>query len=279
MFKMKFKSPNLVTQLQSRTSRLPACIYLEDGRTEISRLTYRDLDKKARIIAAYLQTETQVGDRVLLACPAGIDFIAAFIGCLYAGVVVVPVHCPAAEFETSLASINAIALDANISGILTTQDYMATMENACATLLSTRNCFIANTDNLDAKLATPFHVTSLNDNTIAYLQYTAGCTDKPKAVVVRHKNLNHALKYTAKVWSYSKKSVTCTWMSPATLQGLLFGVLLPLYSGATAIIMPPETVRKNPLAWLQAITKYRVTHSGALNSGYDSCVREIDPVD
>jgi acyl-CoA synthetase (AMP-forming)/AMP-acid ligase II/3-oxoacyl-(acyl-carrier-protein) synthase len=280
MFKMKFKSHNLVTILQRRSSRLLACVHLDAEGHESARITYRDLDQQARVIAAFLQTKTQPGDRVLLAYPAGIDFVTAFVGCLYAGVIAVPVHCQSeTEFDTTFKTLNGIALDANISGILTTQDYAEKIEKTFVTLLSLRNCFIADTANLDMQQTAKYHYVKSNNETIAYLHYAAVSSETPKAVVVRHKNLNHALKYTAKVWSYSKKSVACTWMSAASLQGFFFGIVLPLYSGASTVILSPDTVRKNPLTWLQAITKYRVTHSGTLNSGYDLCVREIDPVD
>jgi acyl-CoA synthetase (AMP-forming)/AMP-acid ligase II/3-oxoacyl-(acyl-carrier-protein) synthase len=280
MFKMKFKSHNLVTILQRRSSRLLACVHLDADGHESARITYRDLDKQARVIAAFLQTKTQPGDRVLLAYPAGIDFVTAFVGCLYAGVIAVPVHCQSeTEFDTTFKTLNGIALDANISGILTTQNYAAKITATFVTLLSLRNCFIADTANLDMPETAKYHYLKPNNETIAYLHYAAVSSETPKAVVVRNKNLNHALKYTAKVWSYSKKSVTCTWMSAASLQGLFFGIVVPLYSGASTVILSPDAVRKNPLTWLQAITKYRVTHSGTLNSGYDLCVREIDPVD
>jgi acyl-CoA synthetase (AMP-forming)/AMP-acid ligase II len=63
MFKMKFKSHNLVTILQRRSSRLLACVHLDADGHESARMTYRDLDKQARVIAAFLQTKTQPGDR------------------------------------------------------------------------------------------------------------------------------------------------------------------------------------------------------------------------
>ncbi len=280
MFKMKFKSHNLVTHLQSCPSRLPACIALGSNGQEMSRVTYAELDKKARAMAAYLQTETQIGDRVLLAYPAGIDFVVAFLGCLYAGVIAVPFHCEeGSDGRVSFQSLHAIALDANIAGIVTLENYCDDILRTATTLFSTRNCFLLNTASLDVGLADKFRTPALDEQTIAYLHYTTGSAETLKAVVVRHTNLTHALKYTAKVWSYTKKSVTLTWLPLTTLPGLLFGVLVPLYSSATTLLLSPEVVRRSPLTWLQAITRYRVTHSGALNSGYDLCVREIDPVD
>src|SRR5687767_4054835 len=65
-----------------------------DDREGLSEVTFAELDRLARIIAARLQLELRPGDRALLVYPAGIEFIAAFFGCLYAGVVAVPATYP-----------------------------------------------------------------------------------------------------------------------------------------------------------------------------------------
>src|SRR6185437_6630543 len=60
-------------------------------------LTYQDLDIKARQIASSLQQQGATGERVLVLCPPGLDFVAGFFGCLYAGFVAIPVHPPMRE--------------------------------------------------------------------------------------------------------------------------------------------------------------------------------------
>ncbi|GIX01631.1 MAG: hypothetical protein KatS3mg112_0568 [Thermogutta sp.] len=94
-----FGPTTLVELLRHRATYQPddiAFIYLVDGETEEQPITYRELDRQARAIAAWLQTHDLVGERALLLYPPGLDFIAAFFGCLYAGVVAVPVY-PAAQ--------------------------------------------------------------------------------------------------------------------------------------------------------------------------------------
>lgn len=79
------------------------------------------MDEKARAIGTYLQSQLSVGDRVLLVYPQGLESIATFFGCLYAGVVAIPAPAPeAARLKRILPRQEAIAADAGASLILTT---------------------------------------------------------------------------------------------------------------------------------------------------------------
>src|SRR5262245_18856369 len=67
-----------------------AYVFVQDGTTEVDRITYEDLHARAAAIAAQLQTKHDRGERALLLYPPGLEFIPAFLGCLYAGVLAVP---------------------------------------------------------------------------------------------------------------------------------------------------------------------------------------------
>lgn len=84
------KFSTLVDLLRTRVLHNPeqtAYTFLQDGETESDSLTYQELDQQARAIAASLQYLDASGERALLLYPPGLEFIAAFFGCLYAGVV------------------------------------------------------------------------------------------------------------------------------------------------------------------------------------------------
>ncbi len=68
--------------------------FLIDGEAEGDHLTFVDLDRKAQAVAALLQRYVEKGKRVLLIYPSGLEFITAFFGCLYAGVIAVPTYPP-----------------------------------------------------------------------------------------------------------------------------------------------------------------------------------------
>src|SRR3954453_18966017 len=91
-----------------------------DARGPTEELTWGELDRRARRIAAWLQLQRGEGRRALLLYRPGHDFIAAFFGCLYAGTIAVPVSPPASmTLERSLPRLLAIVGDCDAAFVLT----------------------------------------------------------------------------------------------------------------------------------------------------------------
>src|SRR5205807_1551124 len=91
--------------------------FLVDGEGEEVFLSYGELDRRARAIAARLQAAGAAGERVLLLYPPGLDYIAAFFGCLYAGAVAVPAYPP--RLNRNLSRLQAVVADARAKFALT----------------------------------------------------------------------------------------------------------------------------------------------------------------
>src|SRR5688572_22063736 len=93
----KVELTNLVELLRWRALSQPESVaytFLVDGETSEVCLTFGELDLRARAIGAWLQSAGAAGERVLLLYPPGIEYIAAFFGCLYAGAVAIPAYPP-----------------------------------------------------------------------------------------------------------------------------------------------------------------------------------------
>ncbi len=135
---------DLVELLQYRAAQEPertACIFLKDGEEEEGRLTYRDLDARARSIAGCLQAVKAKGERALLLYPPGLEYIAGFFGCLYAGVIAVPAYPPhPARLARTLPRLRAIIQSAEPLILMTTSsivsDIAKTFINTALTNLS-----------------------------------------------------------------------------------------------------------------------------------------------
>ena len=115
----------VVHLLLHRAEHLPdscAFTYLVDGETEEQHLTYAELDAKARSIAAWLEDHRLEGARALMLYPPGLDFVAAFFGCLYAGVTAVPTNPP--RRNRKLSRIEAIVDDAEATVALCTNSIL-----------------------------------------------------------------------------------------------------------------------------------------------------------
>ena len=271
---------DLVNAIISNAKDFPnrtACIFL--GEDETTSVTYHELHVGAKRIGAYLADKISVGERLLLLYPPGLEFIKAFLGCLYAGVVAVPVHCPGPkEFKKAEAFLKVMLKDAEVSGILTIETIKPVIETQLGTFFLERKLVFLETTSIsqDESMGKNFYFPERHTEDIAYLQYTSASTSNPKGVVFRHKHLNHTLKYSGEAWGYSRNSVALHWAPHSHVYGLLCSVLQPIYFGALAVLMPASVSVRQPLRWLSAITQYQATHSGAPNFGYELCADRID---
>ncbi len=273
--------PSLVEVLQhwaSRRADHSAYTFLADGATPGPPLTFGDLDRRARALGATLQALAARGERALLLHPPGVDFVVAFWGCLYAGVIAIPAPPPDAfRLQRTLPRLKGIAEDARAILVLTTADVVAALDQFYAHLPSLRSLRWLDSAALDLDKADAWQNPGADHATLAYLQYTSGSTSTPKGVMVSHGNLLHHSESIRAGCGYRPDSVTVTWLPHFHDYGLIQGLLQPLYNGNPCYLMSPLAFVKRPLRWLEAISRYRATHSQAPNFAYDLCVKQTTP--
>ncbi len=276
MTKNNIQPSTLIELLLQKAQNHPdksAYTFLLDGETEKNRLTYAELERQARTIAARLQEMGASGERALLLYPQGLDYIAAFFGCLYAGVIAVPAYPP--RRNRSDKRLQAVAVDAQAKIILTTNEILSKQAQRLTYAPELSQLHWLATDNLDANIAPVYQTPSINGDTLAFLQYTSGSTGSPKGVMVSHGNLLHNSAYMSSIWQFNPNSIMVTWLPIFHDMGLILGILQPLYCSGSCYIMSPAAFIQNPFRWLQAISRYRATHSGAPNFAYELCVNKI----
>jgi acyl-CoA synthetase (AMP-forming)/AMP-acid ligase II/acyl carrier protein len=250
-----------------------AFTFLEDGETQESTLTYYELDRRSRAIASQLQILNLSGQRAILLYPPGLDYLSAFFGCLYAGVVAVPAYPPQNKRKTP--RIQAISIDAQASIALTTTAMLSTLQSTLAQQTNIGNFRWIVTDNLAQGIEDSWQQPEINADTLAFLQYTSGSTGTPKGVMLSHGNLLHNAAVTYQLMEHSPSSKFVSWLPVYHDMGLIGGILQPLYGGFGCILMSPASFLQRPLRWLQAISHYKGTTSGAPNFAYDQCIQRI----
>ncbi|WP_292877327.1 non-ribosomal peptide synthetase/type I polyketide synthase [Nostoc sp. NMS1] len=268
----KFSTP--VDMLRFRALHQPnktAFTFLADGETESSSLTYRELDLQAQAIATQLKSLVTPGSRALLLYPSSLEFIAAFFGCLYASVVAIPAYPP--RRNQKISRLQAIINDAQATITLTTKELLTNIEDRVAENLDLAGMKWLTTDNLASEQVSTWQEPILTIDTLAFLQYTSGSTGMPKGVMVSHGNLLHNLEYIKQAFELTPDSVSVTWLPSFHDMGLIDGILQPIYTGFLGVVMPPTAFVQQPIRWLQAISRYKATHSGGPNFGYELCVK------
>ena len=276
--KNKIKAANLVDLLQIRAESQPhQTIYnfLVDGETESVSLTYEQLERKAKAIAAYLQSVCSPQDRVLLLFPAGLEYITAFFGCLYAGVIAIPAYPP--RPNRSLNRIHNILDNAQTNVALTNSETLQGLERQLASTKELQDLRWITTDAIEDRVASNWQQPNISESDIAFLQYTSGSTAEPKGVRIAYKNLLHNLEAIHNCFRHSAKSKGVIWLPPYHDMGLIGGVLQPLFGDFPVTLMSPLMFLQNPLRWLKAISRDGATTSGGPNFAYDLCVRKFKP--
>ena len=276
--KNKIKAATLVDLLHHRASLRPDRVvynFLVDGETEAVSLTYGQLEQKAQAIAAYLQSFTSPQDRVLLLFPAGLYYITAFFGCLYAGVTAIPAYPP--RPNRSLNRIYNILKNAQTNIALTSSDTLHSLERQLDSTPELQGLHWIATDRIDDSASCDWREPNIDQDDIAFLQYTSGSTAEPKGVKIAYKNLFHNLEAIHRCFGHSTQSKGVIWLPPYHDMGLIGGVLQPLYGDFPVTLMSPLMFLQNPIRWLKAISRYGATTSGGPNFAYDLCVRKYKP--
>lgn len=244
-----------------------AYVFLDENGSETTALTYRELHDRALAVAAELGSRCAPGDRALLVCPQSLEFILAYFGCLYAGVIAVPVNPP--RRDTVQEATRAITVDCEPVVVLTLGAMIAMLRPALAPICSARQWLAV--DDLPAAGADVAPTVAELD-AVAFLQYTSGSTAAPKGVMVTHRNLMANEEMIRQAFGHDQHSTVVGWAPFFHDQGLIGNVLQPLYVGATSILMAPTTFIRRPLLWLEVISRYRAHTSGGPNFAFDACV-------
>lgn len=244
-------------------------VFLKDGETEYARLSFAELDRRARAIAARIQTLAAAGERALLLYPPGPDFIEAFFGCLYAGIVAVPVPLPTRRQASRLTAVIADAAPALVLGRSEGIEAFRGVFSG-----RTGSVWVA-TDSRGAESPESWRPPALGPDSLAFLQYTSGSTGDPKGVMVSHGNLLANQESIRQAFGHSEHSTVVGWLPLYHDMGLIGNVLQPLYVGSRAVLMSPLDFLEKPVRWLRAISSYRAATSGGPNFAYDLCVRKV----
>ena len=260
---------NIVEILQRRALSQggdAAYIFLQDGENEEVRLTYEELDLQARAIAFQLQQLVTPGSRALLvySYSAGLEFIAAFFGCLYAGVVAVPCHPPKNRLTTLEVQTRLVSSEAEV--ILTESSLFNKLKKQLPVAHPTKLHWL-NTEKIDTQ--TQWTVPKINSDTLAFLQYTSGSTGEPKGVMITHGCLMQNQEMLRLAFGHTQDLVGVGWLPLFHDMGLIGNVIQPIYTGGCCVMMSPISFVLKPIRWLQAISKYQAVTSGAPNFAYD----------
>lgn len=262
----------LISRRASFLGDQTAYIFLADGEKEEIPITYRDLDLQARAAGVMLQ---QVGidqDRVLLLYPPGLEYIVAFLGCLYSGMVAIPAYPP--RGNRTWPRLQSIIKASQATVALTTASIKSQVDRWHQCLPELKKLTWLTLEGLSGYVGRDLKKTNISSDSLALIQYTSGSTSLPKGVMLSHGNIIHNQYMIHKAFRQTEQSSVVGWLPFYHDMGLIGNIFQPMYMGIPCILMSPLHFLQKPVRWLSAISHYRATTSGGPNFAYDLCVKK-----
>jgi acyl-CoA synthetase (AMP-forming)/AMP-acid ligase II len=252
-----------------KTKNKKTFIELNEVGEELDSLSNSLLHEKALAFAEQIKIRTNEGDRAVLLYPAGHDFIIAFLACLYAKVIAVPVNPPTRNNKSQ--RLLSIVKDSSPNLFLSTSKIhgIASESPGLKKYIEQGNWHVF--DQAENVPKTLLACPTIDPDSIAFLQYTSGSTGDPKGVMISHANLLHNSSVVAHSFSVCEESVLVSFLPMFHDLGLVGIVLQAIYGGATCVTINPSVFLRSPDIWLRSIDKYRGTHSGGPNFAFEHC--------
>lgn len=240
-------------------------------RASAESITFAELDQQARELAGCLSAFASPGDRAVLLYASGLDFVKAFLACLYAGVIAVPAQV--VRRKRAVDRLRSIIQSARPAITLTTADDAEQTREAL--MLLTSELPLLATDELGQGPSEQWVAPQLDASAPAFLQYTSGSTGEPKGVIVTHRNIVENERVIQAAFGFTRESVMVSWLPVFHDMGLIGGVLQALFTGFHAVLIPPVAFLKKPVVWLKAISDYRGTCTGSPDFGWGLAARAV----
>ena len=191
--------------------------YLAGPQGRRDSLTWREVDLRARALAAALRGRVIAGERAAVLAPQGLDYVVAMLGAFYARVVAVPLFTP--DLPGHSGRLRHILADADPACVLTTENAAASVE-ALLREGPARPRHTLIVDTVLAELGGGWEDEDIGPADLAYLQYTSGSTRAPAGVMITHGCLAaNAAQISAALEIEHYRSTAVGWLPLSTTWG------------------------------------------------------------
>lgn len=251
-----------------------AFVLYDPQKDDERKLTYKQLADFSQQLGLQLLDNGFFDKTAILIYNNVLQFIIAFFACQYAGIIPIPVLF--SNSKRQIEKILQIQHDSGAQLLLSDETLKNIVEKQFGALIQGGECRLYCIPTMwEEKKSSQFNKTQ--QNPVAFIQYTSGSTGAPKGVVVSQKNLAHNHLVISEAFMTDSESVLFSWLPFQHDMGLVGIILQSFFIGSTAVLMSPLSFMQQPISWLQGITKYRATHSGAPNFAFDYCIARIKP--
>lgn len=264
--------------LQRRAQTFPQQIalrYLSHGEESVKTIDYATLHERAKSIASTLEQVVRSGERAILMYSGDIEYACALFACVYAGITAVPIL--PVQNKREMKKLKTIISETNPRLLLTTEHGMELLgekfwHSACA-----KNIWPVMTDSKAHEMHRIYQDRTTGPEEIAIIDYFHTLNGENKAHYLSHRELLDRAQRAVIEFNVSRSDTVVSWLSPFSGEGLIIGLLTPLYRGCEAIWFDRTKFNKSPLQLLEIISSYGVTISGGTSRDYERCLEALEP--
>lgn len=277
-------SETIVELIQKRAERhpdRPYLYFLEDGDHQSALLSYKDMEDDARRVAAWLYHQgVEKGDRVITILPNSVEFVQIFYGCLFAGVLAVPLSEPGGPHHMQ-SYLNAFIPTLKVSQpklLITTPFLVDLIQNQLPPEVQPvfKNLQVVSDQEIIQSPDHPdFQCPDLSGEDTAYLQFTSGSTGTPKGIMIGHRNIMANMKQAYTTCEWEAEAGTALWLPLFHDFGLAAGMIGAIYMGGFVVLTTPINFIFKPIRWLKMISDYKCAYSYAPPFAYEICRKKI----
>ncbi|MCA2242462.1 AMP-binding protein [Mycobacterium sp. WUMAC-067] len=275
---------SILSMLHGRASLRPHDVaytftdYQRDWAGVRETLTWSQVSRRTLNVARDLGPHGSVGDRAVILAPQGLEYIAAFLGSIQAGLIAVPLPLP--HRGSSHERVAAVLADTSPSVVLTTSDVAEDVAEYVdqARMDDVPKIVEIDSMNLDGEGETSVSTDDLPS--VAYLQYSSGSTRTPTGVMISHRNLEVNFAQLMRGFfadSHVKAPPDATivsWLPFYHDMGLVLGVCAPILSGYRGELTTPVSFLERPARWMRSLAENPHAWSAAPNFAFDLAARK-----
>ncbi|MBL7729148.1 MAG: AMP-binding protein, partial [Dinghuibacter sp.] len=263
---------NYLEQLAESYPYKQAFVFTDNGEDERAGVTFAQLHQAVQSLSGGLSAQHGGHTAALLLYENALEFITAFLACQHAGITAVPMFFP--KSRRHFERLELVIRDSGCRLVLCEEAFAPVIAKGCAQMEGMQpEYFPTSVAGAIQQYTAP--VAAAGNNPVSFIQYTSGSTGLPKGVVVTHENLLHNQMLIKNTFGCNAGSVIMSWLPFYHDMGLVGNLLHTVYNGCTCVLMSPYVFIQNPITWLKAITRWKVTHTGGPNFAYDLCADRV----
>ncbi|MFT8314181.1 MAG: SDR family NAD(P)-dependent oxidoreductase [Clostridium sp.] len=239
-------------------------------------LSYKEiLERSYKALGVFEKAGIKKGEYAIFVIDENIDFVINFWGCILGGIIPVPLTHPTAFTEGNATADKIITIWRQLKEpVLIVDEKMKENYNLFKNSMGLKSMRILGTEEIN-KGDKKGRLNLAEVSSPAFIQFSSGSTNTPKGVVLTHENILINVESMVKGVKLCSKDTILSWMPFSHDMGLIGFHITQIAVVAKIINMTTLTFIKNPILWMDLISKHKATVTCSPNFGYKLLLSRI----